>query len=139
MTSGFTPENFNCLINSRHIDTENKLAFRIIKFRRYKKLVVADRVILSETPIAKANVDTIHALEALDLTLQSNPQAPVTEMFKEISKLYKTLSGQEKRQPQNSKGLTPTTECITPTSKGLTPTTEGIVNALIPSNNYEKY
>ena len=106
------------------MDTDNNLAFRIIKFRRYRKLIVADRIILSENPIASKNIDTIHALEALDLALKSNPQMKVPEMFREISELYKVLSGQEKQQPQNSKGHTPTTEGTTPkTTEGTTPKT----------------
>ena len=121
MSSGFTPENFSFLINSRHIDTDNNLAFRIIKFRRYRKLIVADRIILSENPIASKNVDTIHALEALDLALKSNPNMKVPEKFNDISNLYKTISGQENHLHQNQKGTMPKEGRTPVESKGRTP------------------
>ena len=67
----YTPQDFQFLLGSRHIDDEDNLPYIITKIRAHRGLIAADRRLLHSNQTT--NLDSIHALEALRLTLLSDP------------------------------------------------------------------
>ena len=67
----YTPQDFQFLLGSRHIDDEDNLPYIITKIRAHRGLIAADRRLLHSNQTT--NLDSIHTLEALRLTLLSDP------------------------------------------------------------------
>ena len=98
-TNNYTPQDFQFLLGSRHIDDEDKLPYIITKIRAHRGLIAADRKLLHSNQTK--NLDSIHALEALRLTLLSDPKFNLSYKFETNKPEYNPDIQKEK--PENTR------------------------------------
>ena len=88
MKQTFQPHTFDFLVNTRHIDPDNNLAFIIKKIRKHGNRIAVDRQILGSSPLAKISLDSLNAFDALLFTLQSDPATPVPNIFEDLKAIF---------------------------------------------------
>jgi hypothetical protein len=84
----FQPNTFDFLINTRHIDPDNNLGYIIKKIRRHGQRIAVDRQILGTSPLKSISLDSINALDALILTLHSDPQLQIPPIFDDLKSIF---------------------------------------------------
>jgi hypothetical protein len=101
-TNNYTPQDFQFLLGSRHIDDEDNLPYIITKIRAHRGLIAADRRLLHSNQTT--NLDSIHALEALRLKLLSDPNFNLPYKFEKMDpRTTPIIKGSEKIYDRNQK------------------------------------
>jgi hypothetical protein len=99
----FQPHTFDFLVNTRHIDPDNNLAFIIKKIRKHGSRIAVDRQILGSNPLAKISLDSINAFDALLFTLQSDPALPVPNIFEDLKAIFAPVQTYNLNRPAGGK------------------------------------
>ena len=86
------------MIGTRHIDDEDGLPYRIVGVRDHRGLIAVDRKLLYSPQIKY--LDSINALDALSLTLRTDPNLTVPFRFQTQENV--TLNKRKESNPELS-------------------------------------